>query len=373
MTKVKPDDLRHMRHALRLAQRALGTTAPNPAVGCVIVGKDGVVVGRGWTQPGGRPHAETLALAQAGARARAATAYVTLEPCAHQGVTPPCANALAEAGIARVVAATTDPDPRVSGAGFAHLEKQGIAVTRGPCEAEARALNAGFFRRITESRPLVALKIAASADGYIADANGNSRWITSPESRRHGHLLRAQYDAIMVGIGTVLADDPALTCRLPGLESRSPVRVVLDSRLQLPEDSKLVQTAGDVPVIVFTLARSGGEPLTTRGVTIERMRETENGLPALASVLNALAQRGITRLLVEGGPRVHASFLKSGLADLLHLFRAAMLLGAAGKPAIGAAWQADLASAPRLRLLDTMHLGPDLLETFAFAERTGPR
>lgn len=362
-----------MRHALRLAQRALGTTAPNPAVGCVIVGSDGHIVARGWTQPGGRPHAETVALAEAGDRARGATAYVTLEPCAHYGVTPPCANALAEAGVVRVVAAVGDPDPRVSGAGFAHLEQHGITVTRGVCEAEARALNAGFFRRVMESRPLVALKIAGSADGYIADGKGNSRWITSPEARRYGHLLRAQYDAIMVGIGTVVADDPLLTCRLPGLEARSPIRVVLDSRLQLPPDSQLVRTAGKAPVIVFTLARSGGEELAQRGVTIERMRESENGLPSVTAVLTALAQHGITRLLVEGGPRVHASFLKSGMADLLHLFRAPMLLGAGGKPAIGAAWQADLVSAPRLTLLETLNLGPDRLETFAFGDHAAAR
>lgn len=355
-----------MRHALRLAEHALGSTAPNPAVGCVII-RDGRVLGRGWTQPGGRPHAETVALAQAGSAARGATAYVTLEPCAHHGQTPPCANALVDAQLARVVAAMEDPDPRVAGSGFVHLEQHGIAVTRGVLESDAQALNAGFVKRVTASRPLVALKIAQTLDGRVADANGNSRWITSAEARRHSHLLRTQYDAIMVGIGTVLADDPLLTCRLPGLERRSPIRVILDSKLQLPPDSQLVRTARTHPVQVFTLDQSGGGDLAANGVAIERIRQVENGLPAIGAVLEVLAQRGITRLLVEGGPSLVASVVKSGVADLLHLYRAPMLLGAAGMPAIGHAWQSDLSSAPRLRLLETNVLGPDLVETFSFS------
>lgn len=355
-----------MRHALRLAERALGSTAPNPAVGCVIV-QAGWVVGRGWTQPGGRPHAETVALAQAGSAAIDATAYVTLEPCAHHGQTPPCANALVDAQLARVVAAMIDPDPRVAGSGFAHLEQHGLAVTRGVLEPDAQALNAGFVHRVTASRPLVALKIAQTLDGRVADPNGNSRWITSQEARRHAHLLRTQYDAIMVGIGTVLVDDPLLTCRLPGLEQRSPMRVVLDSKLQLPPDSQLVRTAREHPVTVFTSDHSGGGDLAASGVAIERVRQLENGLPAIGTVLEVLARRGITRLLVEGGPRLLASIVKSGFADLLYLYRAPMLLGAAGMSAIGHAWQSDLVSAPRLRLLEMTHLGPDLLETFCFS------
>jgi diaminohydroxyphosphoribosylaminopyrimidine deaminase / 5-amino-6-(5-phosphoribosylamino)uracil reductase len=359
-------DNRHMRHALRLAGRALGNAAPNPAVGCVIISANGRIVGRGWTQSGGRPHAETMALGQAGDEAQGSTAFVTLEPCAHHGQTPPCANALVRAGIVRVVVAIIDPDPRVSGAGLAHLESHGVAISHGVLEAEARALNSGFLKKITAGRPLVALKIAQSLDGRIADANGNSRWITSLEARRQGHLLRTQYDAIMVGIGTVLADDPLLTCRLAGLEKRSPVRVVLDSKLQLPRDSQLVRTAHLSPVIAFTLAKSGGEDLIANGIEIERFSAGENGFPEIAAVLTSLANRGITRLLVEGGPRVHASFLKSGEADLLHLFRAPMLIGAGAIPAIGSAWQADLVSAPRLRLVERISVGPDLFETFAF-------
>ncbi len=355
-----------MQHALRLAERALGRTAPNPAVGCVIVSTGGIVAGRGWTQPGGRPHAETMALSHAGPDAKSATAYVTLEPCAHHGQTPPCADALVQAGIAHVVGATVDPDPRVSGAGFRYLEQHGVAVTKGVLELEAGALNAGFLKKVLEKRPVVALKIAGTLDGRVADATGNSRWITSVEARRQGHLLRTKYDAIMVGIGSVLADDPLLTCRLPGLESGSPMRVILNSRLQLPRDSQLAKTARDYPVLVFTLAQSGGEDLIAIGVEIERVQTGENGFPAIGAVLASLAERGITRLLVEGGPRVHASFLKSGLADLLHLFHAPILLGAEGAAAIGPAWQTDLIFAPRLRLIERMPLGPDLLETFEF-------
>src|SRR5258705_7039290 len=230
---LREDDIRHMRHALRLAARALGNAAPNPAVGCVIVAPSGSIVGRGWTQTGGRPHAETVALSQAGALARGATAYVTLEPCSHHGQTPPCADALATAGLARVVGAIIDSDPRVAGSGFARLQSAGVKVARGVLEAEARALNLGFFRRVAEGGPLVALKIAQSADGYVADAQGNSRWITSERARAHGHLLRVRHDAILVGMGTARADDPMLTCRLPGLEGRSPLRVVLETQLQL--------------------------------------------------------------------------------------------------------------------------------------------
>ena len=365
MKNAAADDLTHMRHALRLAERALGTVAPNPAVGCVIVSKDGRIVGRGWTKPGGRPHAETVALAQAGAAAEGATAYVTLEPCAHYGVTAPCANALAAARVTRVVAAIVDPDPRVAGAGFASLGKAGIAVTTGILEAEARVLNLGFFKRVTEGRPLVALKIAASADGYIADAKGNSRWITSEPARRHAHRLRACYDAILVGIGTVLADDPALTCRLPGLEQRSPLRIVLDSRLQLPENSQLARTARDHPTLVFTAAKQGGETLAAQGVEIERVAAGESGRPDIAAVLHALAKRGITRLLVEGGPLVHASFWQRNLVDILHFYRAPLLMGAGSRPALPLISPADLSTAARLDLIERTVLGPDLLESFA--------
>ena len=352
-----------MGHALRLGMRALGNVAPNPAVGCVIVSADGHVVGRGWTQRGGRPHAETVALAQAGEAARGATAYVSLEPCAHHGATPPCADALVTAGVARVVGAAVDPDPRVSGKGFARLEAAGIVVTRGVLEKEAVAINAGFFARVTAERPFVALKIAQSADGFVADAAGSSKWITSEQARRHGQLLRARYDAILVGIGTVLADDPALTCRLPGLEHRSPLRVVLDSRLRLPPKSQLASTVARQPTVLFTAAEEGGDELLSQGVEIVRMTETAR--PELLDVLRVLAKRGVTRLLVEGGPTVHAAFLESKLVDLLHIYRAPLLIGAGGRPAIALPQPSPLSYAKQMRLIDRQVLGPDVLETFS--------
>ena len=360
---AKQNDIQYMRHALRLAERALGNVAPNPAVGCVIVSPSGHIVGRGWTQPGGRPHAETVALAQAGDAARGATAYVSLEPCAHHGVTPPCADALIAAPVARVVGAVVDPDPRVSGQGFARLEAAGIAVTRGVLEKEAAALNAGFFRRISANRPLVALKIAQSADGFVADANGDSKWITSEQARRHGHLLRARYDAILVGIGTALADDPALTCRLPGLEKRSPLRVVLDSHLRLPPTSQLARTAAAHPTLVFTAANEGGAELAAQGVEILRLPDPAR--PALHDVLAVLAQRGITRLLIEGGPTVHGAFLQNRLVDLVHIYRAPLVLGAGGRPAVRMPQSLPLSAAPRLHLIERQTLGPDVLESFS--------
>jgi diaminohydroxyphosphoribosylaminopyrimidine deaminase/5-amino-6-(5-phosphoribosylamino)uracil reductase len=331
----------------------------------VIVAADGRIVGRGQTQAGGRPHAETVALSQASEMARGATAYVTLEPCAHHGQTPPCADALAAAGLSRVVGAIIDPDRRVAGSGFARLESAGVEVTRGVLGAEARALNLGFFLRIAERRPMVALKIAQSADGYVADARGNSRWITSEAARRHGHLLRARHDGLLVGIRTVLADDPELTCRLPGLEHRSPLRIVLDSHLRTPLASKLVGTAREHPTIIFTAAPDGGDALAAHGVSIERVEADNDGRPDIGAVLEALGKRGLTRLLVEGGPSVHASFLGRRLVDIIHLYRAPLLIGEGGRPAVAATNPAELSTAPRLELLERLAFGPDILESFA--------
>ncbi len=352
-----------MRHALALAERALGIAAPNPAVGCVIVSPDGRVVGRGWTQKGGRPHAETIALAQAGEAARGGTAYVTLEPCAHHGQTPPCARALIESGVARVVASLEDPDPRVSGKGFAMLWDAGVEVTAGALEDEAAAINAGFFLAVREKRPLVTLKIAMSLDGKTATVSGQSKWITGAEARRFGHLLRAKHDAILIGIGTAFADDPELTCRLPGLEDRSPLRVVLDTRLRLPERSKLAQTARKIPTLLFTTAE-GGQALVERGVEVRKIAPDARGRPDVAAALAGLAERGVTRLLVEGGSGVHASFLDRGLCDRLELFRAPIALGGAGRNAIDALKTLDLDEAARFVSLGRRRLGPDVLESF---------
>lgn len=352
-------DLLHMRHALSLAERVLGRTAPNPAVGCVIV-KDERVVGRGWTQAGGRPHAETIALAEAGEAARGATAYVTLEPCAHQGQTPPCANALIQAGIARVVVAVEDPDPRVSGKGIAMLWDGDIEVASGVLEREAALLNQGFFLRVKEGRPLVTLKIASSLDGKTATVSGQSKWITGPQARRHGHLLRARHDAILVGVETAIADDPELTCRIAGLEGRSPLRIVLDTRLRLSEASKLVKTAKETPTLVFTAVdgRLGD-------AEVVRVARDARGRPDVGAVLKELARRGITRLLVEGGASVHAAFLDRGLADRLEVFRAPLVLGASGKSAVDALAAFDLDEASRFVSLRRRALGADLLESFA--------
>lgn len=361
-------DPAHMLHALRLAQRSLGQVAPNPAVGCVIVSRDGRVVGRGRTAKGGRPHAETVALAQAGIAARAATAYVTLEPCSHLGQTPPCAEALIAAGVARVVVAIGDPDLRVNGRGLGLLRAAGIEVVEGVCRAEAATLNAGFFLRIRHNRPLVTLKIAQSLDGRTATATGESQWITGEAARAYGHFLRASHDAILIGSGTALADDPMLTCRLPGLEGRSPIRVVLDSRLKLNEWSKLAQSAQEIRTLVFTALPEGGGGLESCGIELVRVGRDAIGRPRLDEVLAALAERGITRLLVEGGASIHGSFLDHGLADRLEVFSAPMVLGGSGRPSVDTLAALSLSEVPQFKMTGRRLLGTDLLVSYARKE-----
>ncbi|SMH52511.1 bifunctional diaminohydroxyphosphoribosylaminopyrimidine deaminase/5-amino-6-(5-phosphoribosylamino)uracil reductase RibD [Azospirillum agricola] len=359
-------DLRHMRAALSLAARGLGRTWPNPAVGCALV-RDGAVVGRGWTQPGGRPHAETEALARAGALAKGATAYVTLEPCNHYGKTPPCSLALIGAGVARVVVACQDPDPRVAGGGLARLRDAGVAVTFGVCEAEALALNEGFFNRIQHARPLVTLKLATTLDGRIATRTGHSQWITGPTARAWGHRLRATHDAIMVGIGTALADDPELTCRLPGLEERSPVRIVLDSHLRLSPDSKLAATARTLPTWVVT--RDDHDParaaaLTAQGVEILPVTAGPAGRPDPAAALAALAGRGVTRLLVEGGATLAGALMGAGLVDRLEWFRTASLIGGDGLSAVAGFGVDRLDGMARFERTAVRVAGSDLAESY---------
>lgn len=352
-----------MRAALGLAGRGLGRVWPNPAVGCILV-RDGRVVGRGATGPGGRPHAETVALAQAGAAAAGATAYVSLEPCAHHGQTPPCAEALIAAGVARVVYAAADPDPRVDGRGEALLRAAGIAVTAGVCRAEAEALNAGFISRVRRNRPLVTLKLATTLDGFIATSGGESKWITGAAARRRAHLLRAQNDAILVGSGTVLADDPELTCRLPGMAARSPVRVVLDRRLRTPPESRLMQTARSTPVWLFSAVDRPSGAFTAAGVELCALSATADGAAAMTEVMTILAGRGITRLLVEGGATVAASLLAAQLVDRIAWFRAPAVMGA-GRPVVDGFAAGKIADLRRFRRIDCEPLGDDLLESYA--------
>jgi diaminohydroxyphosphoribosylaminopyrimidine deaminase/5-amino-6-(5-phosphoribosylamino)uracil reductase len=356
---MKSEDPRYMRVALALGERAFGSAWPNPAVGCVIV-RDGRIVGRGWTGAGGRPHAETVALARAGPAARGATAYVTLEPCAHHGLTPPCCDALIAAGVGRVVVAMRDPDPRVDGRGLAVLRAAGVAVELGCLEAEARRAHAGFLARLRLGRPMVTLKAAISLDGRIASGSGVGRWISGEAARLWAHRLRSEHDAILVGSGTVLADDPELTCRLPGLSGRSPVRVVLDRRLRLPPDSRLVRTAGDHPVWVVTRSPvddARAVALRSRGVRIEPLPAAAGD--GLADALALLAERGITRLLVEGGKETATAFIRAGLVDRLVLFQAPILLGEDGVSLLGA-WDIERpASAPRWVLAEERRVASD--------------
>ena len=356
---VQATDTDFMKMALGLAGRGLGDVAPNPAVGCVIV-KDGVAVGRGWTQKGGRPHAETEALARAGAAARGATAYVSLEPCAHHGKTPPCAGALIAAGVARVVGAVADPDPRVAGKGYAMLRDAGIEVLENVCEREARDLNEGFFHKVLDERPLVTLKLATSADGRIATHSGQSKWITGEAARARGHLLRATHDAIMIGSATAIVDDPELTCRLPGLEDRSPLRIVADGRLRLPLTSKLVRDAKRIPVCILTF--SGGDAARRMafedcGVELIDVPKGTDGVLDMKAALAALARRGITRLLVEGGARLSASLILGGLVDRVEWFRAPMIVGGDGVGAVAPFGVENLADAPVLALREALPLG----------------
>jgi diaminohydroxyphosphoribosylaminopyrimidine deaminase/5-amino-6-(5-phosphoribosylamino)uracil reductase len=355
-----------MRAALGLARRGLGNVWPNPAVGCVIV-RDWHVVGRGWTQPGGRPHAETEALGRTGAWAGGATAYVSLEPCCHWGRTPPCADALIAAGVSRVVAAVEDPNPRVAGSGLTRLRTAGLSVEAGLCKAEAAELNAGFFQRVRTGRPLVTLKLAASLDGRIATASGESRWITGEAARGRAHLLRAEHDAVLVGTGTALADDPQLTCRLPGLAPRSPVRIVIDRQLRLPSAAHLIAEARQVPswVVTSTAADAGRQSaLRDAGVEVIAAPVNANGQIDLTASLELLGGRGLTRLLVEGGGRLAAALLRAGLVDRLVWINAPMLIGADGLPAVADLGLAKLPDAPRLEHVATEILGGDVLSWF---------
>lgn len=364
---MNASDRAHMRATLLLARRGLGRTAPNPAVGCILV-HEGRVVGRGWTQPGGRPHAETEALRRAGDAARGATAFVSLEPCSHQGVTGPCADALVAAGIRRCVIACEDPDPRVSGRGIARLRAAGVQVEIGLLREEAKALNSGFILHRLEARPSVTLKLATTLDGKIALATGESRWITGPEARERAHLVRAEHDAILVGSGTAIADDPRLDVRLPGLAARRPLRVVLDPSLRLPPSLDFIVRAKEHPTLIVTRkghAQDRLQALEAPGVEIAAIADCDSqGRPQPTAVLQELACRGITRLMIEGGAGIAASFLASGSIDQLLWFRAGKVIGGDGRPSVEALGLTALSSAPAFELQQVERLGGDLLETW---------
>ncbi|HSE77705.1 MAG TPA: bifunctional diaminohydroxyphosphoribosylaminopyrimidine deaminase/5-amino-6-(5-phosphoribosylamino)uracil reductase RibD [Alphaproteobacteria bacterium] len=359
-----------MRAALALARRGLGRVSPNPSVGCVVVANDRAV-GRGWTSPGGRPHAETQALLRAGSSARGATVYVTLEPCCHHGRTPPCSEALIAAGVARVVASMEDPDPRVAGAGFAALRAAGIAVDVGLCAEEAREVNCGFLLRLGEGRPLVTLKTATTLDGRIATRSGESQWITGEAARARAHLLRAQHDGVMIGVGTAIADDPELTCRLPGLAAASPVRILVDPRLRLPLTSTLVRTARRVPTWVLALASADAarrEAFVGCGIEVIDVPMAKDDRLDAAGLLRILGERGLTRVLVEGGAALAAALLRERLVDRIAWFRSARLIGGDGVPVAAALGVDRLADTPAFVRRAVEFCGDDVLETYVRAE-----
>jgi len=352
--------------ALALARRALGTTWPNPAVGCVLV-KDEVVIARGATASGGRPHAEAVAIAAAGERARGATAYVSLEPCAHQGRAGPCADALIAAGIARVVYAVEDPDPRTKGAGAAALAKAGIALESGVLADEAAELNAGFFMRVREGRPLVTFKTATSLDGRIAAAGGRSQWITGEAARAAAHALRAQHDAVMIGASTLAADDPLLTVRLPGLPSRAPVRIAVAGRAMVAAGRRLFASLDAGPVWLVLAEGTAPPRDLPAGVEIVNVAAGGLGRPDPKAMLLELGRRGLTRLLVEGGARLAGALVKAGLVDRVAWFRAPLALGGDGVPALEPLGITDPAAAAKWKRIDTRRVGPDTLELLARA------
>ena len=359
-------DLRFMALALALGRRGMGRVWPNPAVGCVLVNK-GQIVGRGWTADGGRPHAEVRALAQAGPAAGGATAYVTLEPCSHQGQTPPCAQALIDAGVARVVIATGDPDPRVAGRGIGMLRDAGIIVDLGLCETLARKDHAGFLSRVTESRPFVTLKLAGTLDGRIATAAGESQWITGPEARRDVHMMRARHDAVMVGAGTARADDPSLTVRDLGIAGQ-PLRIVVSRNLDLPQSGQLAATARQVPLWLLHAPDAPTDRQAAwqaRGAVLVPVAIGADGAIDMAAAMQSLGQAGLTCIFCEGGGALAASLLAGDLVDELVGFTAGLAIGAEGLPAIGAMGLATLQEAARFTLGETRRIGNDILHEWA--------
>ncbi len=359
-------DIHYMKMALGLARRGLGSTWPNPTVGCVIVDSYGHIIGRGHTGKGGRPHGETLALSRVGKAAKGAVVYVTLEPCAHHGDTPPCADSLVAAKVARVVVATGDPDERVSGKGLEILANAGIQVDLGICQMQAIQINQGFFQRLSETRPLLTMKLATSQDGMIAGPLGHDKWITGPESRQRGHLLRASHDAILVGIGTVLADNPSLDCRLPGLDGSSPIRIVIDSQLTIPDDCRLVATAKKIPTWVITTVVNSEKYvlLENLGVKLLSCGSDTNGRVDLVMMMRLLGAEGITRILSEGGAAVNASLIRASLVDRLYWFRSRDVIGDGGLAALATTELNELLDGPDFQLIRAGKTGKDSWQEF---------
>lgn len=361
---MSDEDRRHMAHALTLAGRGLGRVWPNPAVGCVIV-RNGRVVGRGVTSDGGRPHAEPQALAQAGACARGATAYVTLEPCAHHGHTPPCATTLVAAGVARVVSALTDPDPRVAGGGLQILRQAGVQVTSGVLEPEARALQRGFLSRITLGRPMLTLKLAMTLDGRISTAAGESRWITGPEARARVHLMRAHHDAVLIGAGTARADDPDLTVRGLGAVHQ-PLRLIAARGLDLPRGGRLEASIATAPLWLFHGDQATPEAQdywSKRGARLISLPQAGTGVDGPA-LMAWLGREGLTRIFCEGGGQLAATLVKAGLVDRLEIFGAGLTMGADGRPGLGALGLQHLADAPRFHLRQLRQVGTDVWQSW---------
>ena len=365
---MSADDRRWMKTALGLAQRGVGTTGTNPSVGCLIV-KDGILLGRGRTGDGGRPHAERIALLDAASRwgaerVHGATAYVTLEPCAHTGKTPPCTEALIESGIARVVAPCKDPDPRVAGQGFEMLSKTGITVDVGESAAEARYILRGYLSRVERHRPYLTLKLASTLDGRIATRTGESRWITGDAARARVHLMRSHSDAILVGIGSVLADDPAMDVRLDGLEDVRPIRVIADSHLQTPLTGRLAGSAGQQMLVLLTspdAEPSRVDAFQALGAQVVRVSKTAAGGLSLTEAMGKLADAGIATLLCEGGGRLAASLLREGLVDQINWFTAGAAMGSGGAPAISDFGVETLSEMPRFRQVSSERVGSDLM------------
>ena len=358
-------DERYMRLALRLARKGMGWTSPNPMVGAVVV-KGKTVVGRGYHHRAGEPHAEVLALAEAGEKARGSTLYLNLEPCNHFGRTPPCTRAILQAGVKRVVAAMKDPNPLVSGKGIARLRRAGVRVDVGVLEEESRELNRAFGKYITTREPFVTLKAALSLDGKVATRTGDSRWISSAESRAYVHHLRAAHDAVMVGIGTVLRDDPLLTVRLPGPRRYpQPLRVIVDSRLRIPLTSQLVRTAGQIPTFVAAIqgaSETKMNRLVREKVEILVIGNDGQGRVHLKALLRELARRGVVSVLLEGGPSLNASALEEKIVDRLLFFIGPKILGGKKAPGVVAGkGAATISEAAGVQILKLRRIGPDLL------------